>query len=71
MTLKTVGLLYSVKMQVDNVVGSAETDSVLFLLADLPGTPDAPTYDSDGAALTIVMTPPASDGNSIIFNYEL
>lgn len=55
----------------DNVVGSTETDSVLFLLADLPAAPSAPTYTSDGTSLTIVMTPPATDGNSIIFNYEL
>lgn len=58
-------------MQVDNVVGSTQTDSVLFLLADLPGTPDAPTYTSDGTKLTILMSPPSNDGGSMIFNYEL
>ena len=58
-------------MKVDNVVGSAETDSVLFLLANLPGTPSAPKYTSDGSSLTIMMTAPSTDGNSMIFNYEL
>jgi len=71
MTAMTKGQQYLVKMQVDNVVGSTQTDSVLFLLADLPGTPNAPTYTSDGSKLTIIMTPPASDGGSMIFNYEL
>ena len=71
MTAMTVGQQYLVKMQVDNVVGSTQTDSVLFLLADLPGTPNAPTYTSDGSKLTIIMTPPATDGSSMIFNYEL
>lgn len=71
MTALTVGQQYLVKMQVDNVVGSTQTDSVLFLLADLPGTPSAPTYTSDGSKLTIIMSPPATDGSSMIFNYEL
>lgn len=71
MTALTVGQQYLVKMQVDNVVGSTQTDTVLFLLADLPGTPSAPTYTSDGSKLTIIMSPPATDGSSMIFNYEL
>jgi hypothetical protein len=71
MTSKTIGLLYLVKMQVDNVVGSSQTDSVLFLLADLPGAPNAPTYKSNGNSLTIMMSPPATDGSSMVFNYEL
>lgn len=71
MTALTVGQQYLVKMQVDNVVGSTQTDSVLFLLADLPSTPSAPTYTSDGSKLTIIMSPPATDGSSMIFNYEL
>ena len=71
MRQQQVGKLYLVKMSVENVVGSTETDSVLFLLADTPGIPNPPTYTSDGSTLTIVMTPPATDGHSIIFNYEL
>jgi hypothetical protein len=71
MSSYTAGKDYQVKMAVDNKVGTAESDSVYFLLADVPGAPDAPTRISDGSYLTIFMTEPSTDGGSQITNYEL
>lgn len=37
MSQEQVGVQYQVKIQATNIVGLAESDSVAFLLADVPG----------------------------------
>jgi hypothetical protein len=71
MSAKTVGHLYNIKMTVDNKVGDTTSDSIVFLLADVPDQPEPPTRVSDGHTLVIVMAPPASDGGSQITSYQL
>jgi hypothetical protein len=66
-----IGFYYLVKVTVDNSVGTTESDSVVFLLADLPGKPNSPARISDGKFLSIVMETPDSDGGSPIINYQL
>lgn len=62
---------YLVKVTVDNAVGTAESDSVVFLLSDVPAQPSAPTRISDGKQLTIVMDAPTQDGGAQVTNYQL
>lgn len=69
MSQQQVGLEYQVKIQATNVVGLTESDSVAFLLADVPVKPSAPTRISDGTYLTVVMAPPTSNGGALITNY--
>lgn len=64
-----VGLFYVIKLTVDNSVGAVESDSTVFLLADLPGQPSAPVRVSDGKQVTIVMSAPLQDGGSQLINY--
>jgi hypothetical protein len=64
-----VGNVYNVKISVDNKVGSVESDSIVFLLADVPSQPPPPTRISDGKTLTIGMEPPISDGGDQIISY--
>lgn len=71
MSIYTTGHDYLVKVEVDNRVGTAVSDSVVFLLANVPDAPGVPTRTSDGKTLTVVMSEPASDGGSQIINYEL
>jgi hypothetical protein len=71
MSSYTISTYYQVKLTVDNSVGTAESDSNVFLLAELPGKPSAPTRVSDGEQITIIMTEPTTDGGSQITNYEL
>jgi len=65
------GLNYQVKVSADNVVGSTESDTKVFLLADVPSKPAPPTRLSNGEKLTILMSEPESDGGSQIIGYEL
>lgn len=69
MSTYQTGEFYSIYISVDNSVGTAESDTNVFLLADLPGKPNIPTRTSDGKQLTITMTAPASDGGSQITSY--
>lgn len=69
MSTYQTGEFYSIYISVDNSVGTAESDTNVFLLADLPGKPNIPTRTSDGKQLTIAMTAPASDGGSQITSY--
>jgi len=69
MSQQQVGVEYQVKIQASNIVGLTESDSVAFLLADVPAKPSAPTRISDGSYLTIVMAPPASNGGALITSY--
>jgi hypothetical protein len=71
MSTKTTGNDFLIKMTVDNRVGTSESDSIVFLLANVPEAPSAPTRTSDGTTLTVMMAEPASDGGSQIINYEL
>jgi hypothetical protein len=67
----TFGDFYQVKISVDNAVGSAESDSTVFLLANLPGQPPKAERVSDGRTLQVVMSPPEEDGSSQITGYSL
>jgi hypothetical protein len=71
MSANDVGEYYLVKVTVDNSVGTTESDSVVFKLADLPGQPNPPTRISDGKSLSIVMDAPDADGGSQITSYQL
>jgi len=67
----TVGLTYRVKIGAYNNVGEIKSDSVAVILASVPTTPNQPTSQSDGSYLTIIMTPPISNGGSPIISYQL
>ena len=67
----TISERYRIKIGVENRVGETLSDSVGFLLAEVPSQPEPPTRVSDGNSLQILMTPPAFDGGSIIESYQL
>ena len=71
MTNKPIGKIFTVYMTVFNKVGFTTSDSVVFLLADVPSKPNPPTRVSDGRSLTILITAPQSDGGSQITSYQL
>lgn len=64
MSSETVGNVYAIRITVDNKVGTAISDAVVFLLANVPDAPSPPSRVSDGSLLTIIMAPPAFDGGS-------
>jgi len=64
MTGFTVGDTLKIRLGVENHVDELLSDSVNFLLADVPDAPDPPTRTSDGTQLIIHMTEPASDGGT-------
>lgn len=67
----TVSQRYKIKIGVENRVGETLSDSIGFLLAEVPSQPDPPTRISDGTFLQIIMTPPSNDGGAIIESYQL
>ena len=71
MTTKTVGNTYRIFIEAENSVSIVASDLVAVLLASVPDQPSAPTGQSDGTYLRVIMTPPASDGGSQIFSYQL
>ena len=71
MSMYTVGEMHSIYLTVDNKVGTATSDTVVFLLADVPGQPEPPTRESDGTYLKVIMAAPSTDGGSQITNYQL
>lgn len=71
MSSQTSGNRYTIKVASVNDVGEIESDTISVILASVPGTPSAPTSDSDGTYLDIIMTAPGSDGGSTIFSYQL
>lgn len=71
MSAETVGNRYTIKIAAENAVGEVESDTISVLLASVPDTPSAPTSNSDGTFLDIIMTAPASDGGSEITSYQL
>lgn len=64
-----VGSRYRVRVGAENHIGESLSDSVGFLLANIPSQPDPPTRESNGLIFTILMTPPDEDGGSIVNNY--
>lgn len=66
-----IGKYYQVKVTVDNSVGTAESDTNVFLLAEVPSKPAIPTRASDGTLLTIIMSQTSFDGGAQVTNYEL
>ena len=65
----TPGNRYRVRIGVENHVAESFSDTVGFTLADLPGTPNAPTRESDGVMLKIIMSKVSDNGGSLIQNY--
>jgi hypothetical protein len=69
MSTETVGLTYRIKVGAINNVDEVVSDSIAAVLASVPDTPDAPTSESDGTYMDIIMTTPTSDGGSTITSY--
>jgi len=71
MSAYTIGNRYTIKVAAENVVDEVESDTISVLLASVPDQPSAPTSESDGTFLNIIMSIPASDGGSDITSYKL
>ena len=70
-TALTPGNRYKVRIGAENHIAENYSDSVGFVLANLPGQPNPPTRESDGTYLKIIMAPPTDNGGTIIENYQL
>ena len=71
MTSFNGGEFMKIRIGVENHVDELLSDTVSFLLAQVPDQPDPPTRSSDTSRLNIYMTEPAFDGESQITSYEL
>ena len=67
----TPGSRYRIRLGAENHVDESLSDSIGFLLADVPSQPAPPVRESDGKTLLITMQPPSSDGSSTVINYQL
>jgi hypothetical protein len=65
----TKGARHKLQLGVENHVSELKSDTVSFLLADVPSTPVKPTRISDGKSIKIIMAAPSSNGGSQITSY--
>mmetsp|Transcript_23476 Transcript_23476/g.36163 ORF Transcript_23476/g.36163 Transcript_23476/m.36163 type:complete len:184 (-) Transcript_23476:2298-2849(-) len=72
MSSKTAGSTYDLYLGVENRIGEVQSDTVAVLLASVPDTPSTPQKSLlNSTHMQIVMSPPSSNGGSIITSYEL